>query len=115
MQFNNPASTKNETQKYDNSTRKKINRPLAIVATRINERSNGLLVIGGSVQTERPTKFYSRYDQRVQNRRTNDLCCAGQYNTYISPTLGRWRRGGQRKFHEYIGKRWERRGWSVLM
>jgi len=30
MQFNNPTSTKNENKKYDNSTRKKINRPLTL-------------------------------------------------------------------------------------
>jgi len=33
---NNPSSTKKENEKYDNSTRKKINRPLAVVPTRIN-------------------------------------------------------------------------------
>jgi hypothetical protein len=32
MQFNNPTSTKNENKKYDNSTRKKINRPVAFAA-----------------------------------------------------------------------------------
>jgi hypothetical protein len=32
MQFNNPASTKNENKKYDNSTLKKINRPVASAA-----------------------------------------------------------------------------------
>ena len=29
MQFNNPTSTKNENKKYDNSTLKKFNQPLA--------------------------------------------------------------------------------------
>ena len=32
MQFNNPTSTKNENKKYDNSTLKKINRPIAFAA-----------------------------------------------------------------------------------
>ena len=32
MQFNNPTSTKNENKKYDNSTLKKINRPVAFAA-----------------------------------------------------------------------------------
>jgi hypothetical protein len=32
MQFNNPTSTKNENKKYDNSTLKKINWPVAFAA-----------------------------------------------------------------------------------
>jgi hypothetical protein len=32
MQFNNPASTKNENKKYENSTLKKINQPVAFAA-----------------------------------------------------------------------------------
>src|SRR5512133_2108428 len=32
MQFNNPTSAKNENQKYDNSTLKKINRPVSSAA-----------------------------------------------------------------------------------
>jgi hypothetical protein len=32
MHFNNPVSTKNEKQKYDSSTLKKINQPFAFAA-----------------------------------------------------------------------------------
>ncbi len=32
MQFNNPASTKNENEKYDNFTLKEIKRPVASAA-----------------------------------------------------------------------------------
>jgi hypothetical protein len=30
LQFNNPASTRNENSKYDNSTTKKLDQPLAL-------------------------------------------------------------------------------------
>jgi hypothetical protein len=39
MQFNNPTSTKNENKKYDNSTLKKINWPVAFTARFTSHRS----------------------------------------------------------------------------
>ena len=44
MQFNNPTSTKNENKKYDNSTLKKINRPLAFGARFPSHRPRPRLV-----------------------------------------------------------------------
>jgi hypothetical protein len=44
MQFNNPNSTKNENQKNDNSTLKKINRPLTLAAQLSSHRARALLL-----------------------------------------------------------------------
>ena len=69
MQFNNPTSTKNENKKYDNSTFKNINRPVALRL--------GFLLI--SLACWRPSSCCRLWPRRAAVARTGWRLC--RHNT----------------------------------